>query len=180
RRAHAVIINKVNSAKAGDIETVRANTRSLNPQAVIIETASVIEVHGDAVIKGKKVLVIEDGPTLTHGGMAFGAGIAAARMHGAIPVDVRPYAVGSIKETLLKYPHLQNCLPAMGYSKGQIRELQETIERTPCDAVLAATPVNLHDALGIKRPCVRVSYEVRDIDGHGLEKAVEGFLKRLG
>ncbi|MBI5642889.1 MAG: GTPase [Deltaproteobacteria bacterium] len=176
-RAGIVVINKANSAMPEQIELVKRNIHSLNPSARVIKTASSVRV--DPMIKGMKVLVIEDGPTLTHGGMSYGAGIAAARKYGAAPVDVRPYAVGTIKEALSTYPKLENLLPAMGYSKTQIKELEETINATPCDAVLIATPVNLSDIIKIKRPAFRVDYFIEDMESPGLKEVILDFLKRV-
>lgn len=177
RRAHCVIINKANSATAEAMETVRNNVRATNAEAKIIMTASVINVEGE--IRGKKVLVIEDGPTLTHGGMDYGAGIVAARTNGAEAVSVRPHAVGTIKATLQKYPKLKNLLPAMGYSKEQIHELEETVNRTPADLVLAATPVDLAGIININKPIVRARYEIKDTGSPGLTEVVTAFLKRV-
>jgi predicted GTPase len=162
RRADLVVINKINTAVLDDVVTVVGNIKLTNPKATIVRTESNVTVEDEGAIRRKKVLVIEDGPTLTHGGMEFGAGIAAARSMKAEPVDPLPYAVGSIKETLSNYPALRNLIPAMGYSKAQIKELEETVNRTPCDAVLVATPVNLANIIKIKKPAVRVSYEVRE------------------
>ncbi len=175
-RADFIIINKANSATIDAVSTVIRNVRSLNPSAGIIRTASVVTI--DSPIAGKKVLVVEDGPTLTHGGMDFGAGLLAARMHGAEPVDAEPFAKGSIKEILSNYPNLKNLLPAMGYSKAQIMELEESINATPCDAVLIATPVNLANVINIKKPAVRVRYEVTDMETPGLRGVITDFLKR--
>ena len=174
-RADCVVINKTNTADRGDVERVKKNIHSLNPSCTIVETASEISVSDS--IEGKKVLVVEDGPTLTHGGMTYGAGIVAAELYGAEVVDPVPYAIGSIRETLSAYPGLKRLLPAMGYSKGQIEELEQTINRTPCDLVLVATPVNLGAILNIDKPCVRVYYEVRDITTPGLKGIIDDFLK---
>jgi predicted GTPase len=177
RRADAVIINKVNSATKEGINTVKKNIKGVNPKARIVSTASIVKT--DADISGKKVLVIEDGPTLTHGEMGFGAGTAAAREAMAHPVDVKPYAVGLIKETLEKYPHLRRILPAVGYSGEQIRDLEETINATECDLVLIATPIDLAQIINIKRPTVRVRYEVQDVETPGLKGIVAEFIKGI-
>ncbi|HHW99616.1 MAG TPA: GTPase, partial [Firmicutes bacterium] len=141
--ADVVIINKIDSASPEGIAMVRNNIMRVNPEAMIIEAASPITVEDPEVIRGKKVLIIEDGPTLTHGGMSFGAGVVAARKLGVELVDPRPYAVESIAKTFAKFPHLAEVLPAMGYGDKQIRDLEETIKRVPCDAVLVATPIDL-------------------------------------
>lgn len=178
RRAHAVVINKADSVPETSIELVRSNVRSVNAKARMLKTASAISVDGD--IKGKKALVIEDGPTLTHGGMKFGAGIVAARRCGAEPVDPRPYATGTIRDVLTKYPDLEDLLPAMGYSAGQKKELEETIRRTPADIVLVATPIDLSAILKIDKPCSRVAYEIAEMETPGLKEVVIDFMKGLG
>ncbi len=178
RRAQCVIINKADSAKATDLETVKKNIKEVNPKSTVVQTASVVKVDGGTGLAGKKVLVIEDGPTLTHGGMSYGAGIVAAGMLKAVPVDPRPYAIGTIKDTLETYPHLKNLLPATGYSPAQIRELEETINSTPCDAVLVATPVNLADIITISKPVIRVTFEVEELEKPGLSGVIKEFLER--
>jgi predicted GTPase len=176
RRAGCVIIGKANTAPRAAVEALRAVIEGINPSAKVVRTASVVRADGD--VAGKRVLVIEDGPTLTHGGMGYGAGIVAARDAGASPVDPRPFAVGSVRDTLLKHPHLKDLLPAMGYSPGQVKDLEESINATPCDAVLVATPVNLSSLIEIKAPAVRVSYEIEEIESPGLKGVVEGFLDK--
>ncbi|MBI5827330.1 MAG: GTPase [Deltaproteobacteria bacterium] len=178
RRARCVIINKADTAPDGTVEEVRRNVRSVNPLAEVVLTASKITVEG--AIEDKDVLVIEDGPTLTHGGMEYGAGTIAARTFGARPVDVRPYAVGSIRETLDRFPRLENLLPAIGYSKAQVRELEETVNSTPCDCVLIATPVNLANVIKIRKKAVRVRYDVVDMESPGLKGVVDRFIEGLG
>lgn len=163
RMADVVVINKVDTAKAEDVNLVRENIRAANPHAIIVQAASPISVDDPAVIQGKRVLIIEDGPTLTHGGMPFGAGVVAAKKFGAREiVDPRPYAVGSIKETFAKYPTTGAVLPAMGYGEKQVAELEATINATPVDLVLIATPVDLRRVVNIKHPTVRVSYELQE------------------
>jgi len=165
RLADAVVINKIDTADLEGVATVRENVRATNPDAVIIEAASPIFVEDPAAIRGKRVLVVEDGPTLTHGGMAYGAGIVAVRRFGAAEiVDPRPYAVGSILETFEKYPQTGPLLPAMGYDEQQIEELEETINATPCDLVIVATPIDLRRVLKhIAHPIDRVRYELQEI-----------------
>ncbi|MBI5970377.1 MAG: GTPase [Deltaproteobacteria bacterium] len=177
RRAHIVVINKADSAKPEDIALVADNVKAINPDARIIRTSSEVFVDGD--IKDKDVLVVEDGPTLTHGGMSFGAGIAAAKKYGARPVDCAEYAAGSIRETLKKFPHIKNLLPAMGYSKEQVMGLEETINSTPCDAALIATPADITKLIDIKKPVFRVRYKIADMDEPGIKGAVAEFLKRV-
>lgn len=171
--ADVVIINKIDSASPEGIATVRNNVMRVNPQAMIIEAASPVTVEDPEVIRGKRVLVIEDGPTLTHGGMAFGAGVVAARKLGVEFVDPRPYAVESIAKTFAKFPHLAEVLPAMGYGDKQIRDLEETIKRVPCDAVLVATPIDLRRVLELDKPSTRSRYELQEIGQPTLEDALK-------
>jgi predicted GTPase len=164
RRADVIVINKVDTAQAGDIETVRQNVRTHNPRAIAVEAACRVSVPTPDLVKGKRVLVIEDGPTLTHGEMPYGAGVVAARRCGAAElVDPRPYAVGSIRGTYERFPHLTQLLPAMGYSDLQRHELEETIQRTPCDLVLVATPINLASVIKLEKPNLRVTYEMEEL-----------------
>ncbi len=164
RAADVVVINKVDTADIDGVTTVRENTMAVNPDATIIEAASPIFVEDPDAIRGKKVLVVEDGPTLTHGEMAYGAGVVAARRFGAAEiVDPRPYAVGSIVATYKKYPTTGNVLPAMGYGKEQMAELEQTINNTPCDMVIVATPIDLRRLMEINRPSQRVRYELQEI-----------------
>ncbi|MBI5886134.1 MAG: GTPase [Deltaproteobacteria bacterium] len=179
RRAHAVVINKTNTALPDDLDHVVSNISAANPGAKIVTTASIVSIEGGADIKGKKCLVIEDGPTLTHGGMTYGAGIIAARNAGAVPVDPAPYAAGCIKKTLDAFPKIKNLLPAVGYSKGQIHDLETTVNNTPCDIVLIATPVDLASILAINKPSVRVSYEIAETTSPGLADIVIDFAKAL-
>ena len=173
RLADAVVINKIDTADLENVATVRENVRATNPDAVIIEAASPIFVEDPAAIRGKRVLVVEDGPTLTHGGMAYGAGIVAARRFGAAEiVDPRPYAVGSIVATFEKYPQTGPLLPAMGYDERQIEELEETINSTPCDMVIVATPIDLRRIVEIRRPTQRVRYELQEIGQPTLEEVL--------
>lgn len=173
RMADVVVINKIDTADFEDICSVRRNVRSINPRAVVVEAASPITAEDPKEIRGKKVLVVEDGPTLTHGGMSFGAGTVAAQRFGAAEtVDPRPYAVGSIKETYIKYPTIGPLLPAMGYSPHQVKELEETINATPCELVVVATPIDLRRVAQIDRPCDRVRYELQEIGQPTLEDPV--------
>lgn len=163
RMADVVIINKVDTAPAENVNRVRENIRAANPHAIIVLAASPISVEDAQAIRGKRVLIIEDGPTLTHGGMAFGAGVVAAKKFGAREiVDPRPYAVGSIKETFMKYPTTGAVLPAMGYGTKQIAELEATINAAPVDLVLIATPIDLRRVIDIKHPTDRVRYELQE------------------
>lgn len=178
RRADVAVINKVNSAPREGVQKVRESIRSVNPNAQIIEADSLVHVTDPALLQGKRVLVIEDGPTLTHGGMEFGAGVVAARQHGAAElVDPRPYAVGTIKATYEKYSHLSNLLPAMGYGAEQCQELEQTIDATPCDVVLVATPIDLGRIIRISKPSVRATYELKEREEPGLTGILSKFTR---
>ncbi len=179
RTAHVLIINKVDTASRESIDMVRRNIAQYNPTAQVIETACRVTVDDPESIAGKRVLVVEDGPTLTHGEMPFGAGVVAAKQyHAAELVDPRPYAVGSIKKTFEKFPHLGNLLPAMGYSETQRNELKETIRRVPCDAVLVATPIDLTRAIHLHKPAIRVHYEIEEVGGPAISRLIERFSER--
>ncbi|MBO9371158.1 MAG: GTPase [Chloroflexi bacterium] len=178
RAADVVVINKVDTADPGGVAQVRQNILEVNPQAIVLEAASPIFVEDPRAIQGRRVLVIEDGPTLTHGEMAYGAGVTAARRFGAAElVDPRPYAVRSIAETFRQYPHIGPLLPAMGYGEEQIRDLEETINATPCDLVLAATPVDIRRLLNVRYPVDRVRYELQVIGQPTLEEIL---VRRFG
>ncbi len=179
RLADVIIINKVDTADLEPIARVRENVRLVNPTAQIVEAASPIFLDNPQAIHGQRVLVVEDGPTLTHGEMAYGAGVVAARRFGAAEiVDPRPYAVGSIVETYRKYPTTGPVLPAMGYSQTQIAELEATINRVPCDLVIVATPIDLSRLAHIQRPTQRVRYELQEIGQPTLEQIIAAWLER--
>jgi predicted GTPase len=164
RLADVVVINKVDTADPKAVIQVRDNVRKVNPNATVIEAASPLFVDDPSAIQGKRVLVIEDGPTLTHGEMAYGAGWVAAQRFGAAEIiDPRPYAVGSIKTTYEKYPTTGNILPAMGYGEKQTRELEQTIAAIDCDLVIIGTPIDLSRVINIKQPTQRVRYELQEI-----------------
>ena len=178
RAADIVIINKVNTAKKEDIETVRKNIKTVNPDAKIIDGISTVMADDKEMIEGKKVLVIEDGPTVTHGGMKYGAGTIAAKDNNAKEIiDPRRFAVGSIIETFDKYTHLTNVLPAMGYGKIQINELEQTINNTDCEVVVSGTPIDINRVLKANKPIVRIRYGVGEETSRKLENAIEDFLK---
>ena len=179
RMADVIIINKVNTADAKNVETVKENIKKVNPKAKVLEAASPVTADKPELIKGNRVLVIEDGPTLTHGNMPYGAGAVIAKKLGAREmVDPRPYAVGSIKEIYEKYSHLGAILPAVGYGKEQIAELKETIDRTPCDSVVIGTPIDLRRVMTIDKPTVRAKYELKILGPVTLEEVLEKFLQR--
>ena len=175
RMADVVVVNKVDTASLEQIEITRAVTRELNPDAVVIEAASPLFVDGDE-IRGKRVLVVEDGPTLTHGEMAYGAGWVAARRHGAAEIiDPRPWAMGSIADTFAKYPTTGDVLPAMGYGAEQTAELEQTIADTPADLVVIGTPIDLRRLIKIDKPTVRVRYELQEIGRPTLDDVLKDF-----
>jgi predicted GTPase len=170
------VINKVDTAEQHDIETVRQNIKLHNPKATVFEMACRVSVDEPSLVKGRRVLVVEDGPTLTHGEMPYGAGVVAARLCAATElVDPRPYAVGSIRGTYERCRHLTNLLPAMGYSAIQRHELEETIHRTPCDLVLIATPIDLARVVKIDKPNLRVTYDVEELTKPGLAELLVQF-----
>lgn len=175
--ADVVIVNKVDSAQKDDVELVINNIKSVNNKALIIKARSMITADDPELIKGKRVLVVEDGPTLTHGGMAFGAGTIAAKKYGAKEViDPRPHAVGSISKVYEDFPHLGSVLPAMGYSAEQMEELETTINAADCDTVIAGTPIDLGGLLKLNKPVVRVRYRIEEVDIK-LEDVIEKWLK---
>jgi predicted GTPase len=177
RMAQVVVVNKVNTARPEDVEQVVANISRTNPEATIIRAGSVVSVDDEGAVRGKRVLVVEDGPTLSHGEMTFGAAHVAARQFGAAGiVDPRPYAVGSIREVFEKYRHLTDVLPAMGYGDRQVRDLQETINAVPCDLVLVGTPVDLGRIVRSRHPMVRVSYGLDQEATAEFSRILESFL----
>ena len=177
RRADAIVMNKVDTADRSDVETVRRNIKLHNPGAAVFDMACRVSVPDSSLVKGRRVLVVEDGPTLTHGEMPYGAGVVAARQCGAAElIDPRPYAVGSIRGTYERYRHLTNLLPAMGYSALQRHELEETIRNTPCDLVLIATPIDLAGVIKLDKPNLRVTYEVEELTKPGLAELLAKFV----
>ena len=181
RMADVIIINKVDTADPQKVSQVRENIKLINPKAKVLDAASPVSAENPESIRGKRVLVIEDGPTLTHGNMAYGAGTIMAQNAGAKEiVDPKPYAVGSIKEAYQKYPHLGAILPALGYSDKQVAELKETIERIPCDVIVIGTPIDLRRVITINKPTVRVKYELKVLGPISLEQILTDFLKRVG
>lgn len=176
--ADIVMISKEDTAKPENISLVKGHIQQSNPKAVIIDAALPVTVEKPDLIKGKRALVIEDGPTLTHGGMAYGAGVLAAKQYGAMEiVDPRPYAVGSIAETFEEFPQIGNLLPAMGYGHSQMEELRETIHRTPCDIVIIGTPIDLRKLIPIDKPTDRVRYNLQEIGTPTLKELLETRLR---
>jgi predicted GTPase len=179
RQADVVVINKIDSAEPAAVEQAASVARQLNPTAQFIRAESIISVDQPDLIEGKRVLVVEDGPTLTHGGMAFGAGWLAARRHGAAEiVDPRKWAVGSIAATFAKWPNTGAVLPAMGYSERQTAELAETIEASDADTVVIGTPIDLRKLIAFAKPAVRVRYELQEVGEPTLHTLVSDFLQR--
>jgi predicted GTPase len=178
--ADVVLINKVDSADYQDIEQVRFNVRKTNPDAVMIEAASPIFLNHPEKIQGKRVLVVEDGPTLTHGGMTYGAGVIAADKFGAKEIiDPRPWVKGEIKKAFEKYPHIGPLLPALGYSAKEIKDLETTINSIPCDAVIIGTPIDLTRLLKINKPLVRVRYDLQEIGKPDLEEVMNSLMRKV-
>jgi predicted GTPase len=179
RMADVVIVNKIDTANPVDIETVIGNVNMINPKAIIIKAAMPGFIDRPELIRGKRVLAIEDGPTLTHGGLNFGAASIIAKNLGAYMISPRDKAVGSIREVYSQYPHLGAVLPAMGYSKKQMDELEQTINSVECDSVLIGTPVDLRNLLNINKPAARVRYEIQEIGKPNLEDILNKFLRKI-
>ena len=177
RLADVVVVNKIDSAPPEGVEAVVANTQAVNPSATIVRAHSTPKVDDPSVITGKRVLVVEDGPTLTHGGMQIGAGTVAARAHGAAEiVDPRPHAVGKLRDTYATYPDIGVLLPAMGYGDEQIRDLQATINATDCDAVVIGTPIDLTRVIDVDKPHTRVHYDLEEIGDPTLDEILGRFI----
>jgi predicted GTPase len=178
RMSDVIVINKIDSASLNDINTVRNNIRNINPNAIVIDGASPITVNNPSQIKGKRVLVVEDGPTLTHGEMTIGAATIAAMKFGAAEmVDPRPYIVGKIKQTFETYPHIGALLPAMGYGDEQIKDLEATINNTPVDLVISGTPIDLGRVVKVNKPIIRVGYDLQEIGYPTLDEVLDDFVK---
>ncbi|MCB0615434.1 MAG: hypothetical protein KDC75_19085, partial [Phaeodactylibacter sp.] len=181
RLADVAIINKIDSAAPEGIQKVRENLEKINPTAIVIDAASPIRVADASVIRGKRVLVVEDGPTLTHGGMKIGAGTLAAQKFGAKAlVDPRPFVTGKIKDTFKKYPFIGTLLPAMGYSEQQLSDLEMTINSADCDSVIIGTPIDLGRVLKINKPYTRVYYDLQEIGEPNLEQVLDEFIGKMG
>ena len=181
RMAGFVVVNKVDTAPKENVEELMRVVEKANPGAVIIKAESPISVDSPELIKGKRVLVVEDGPTLTHGNMSYGAGIVAAKKHGAAEcIDPRPFAVGEIKQTLDKFTHLTDLVPAMGYGEEQVKDLEKTVRASGADAVVNGTPADLTRVIDIEIPIARVSYDLREIGKPDIESIVRDFFERRG
>jgi len=181
RRASIVVINKSNTVVAQVCDRLEKIVHAVNPRARVVRTLSRVSLADPAAVEGRKVLVIEDGPSITHGGLASGAGYAAAiQFRAAAIVDPRPYAVGSLSETYAAYPHISRVLPAMGYSEGQIEDLRQSIERTPCDLILSATPIDLRRLMPLSKQVLQVAYDIHEEPGSPLKKIILQFLAEKG
>lgn len=179
RQADVAIINKMDTASPENIQKVRESIEKVAPDALVVDGASPIKVDDPSLIKGKKVLVVEDGPTLTHGEMKLGAGVVAAQKFGAAElVDPRPYTVGKLSETFKIYPNIGTLLPAMGYGTQQLKDLEATINNTDCDAVIIGTPIDLNRVINIKKPSTRVYYDLQEIGSPNLKEVIDDFVKK--
>ncbi|MCF8219151.1 MAG: cyclic 2,3-diphosphoglycerate synthase [Bacteroidales bacterium] len=179
RLADVAIINKMDSAAPENIQTVRKNIEKVAPHATVVDGASPIKVDDPSVIKGKRVLVVEDGPTLTHGEMKLGAGTIAAQKFGAAQlIDPRPFTVGKLSETFEIYPNIGTLLPAMGYGEQQLKDLESTINNTDCDAVIIGTPIDLNRLIDIKKPTTRVYYDLQEIGDPNLQDIIDDFVQK--
>jgi predicted GTPase len=179
RIADVVVINKIDSADPKSIQIVRESIEKVNPKAIVIDGASPIKVDDAKLIRGKRVLVVEDGPTLTHGEMKLGAGVVAAQKFGAAElVDPRPYTVGKLSDTFRIYPGIGTLLPAMGYGNEQLKDLETTINKTDCDSVIIATPIDLNRIIKIKKPSTRVYYDLQEIGDPNLDQVLTDFIKK--
>jgi predicted GTPase len=179
RIADVVVINKIDSASPEAIQEVRESIEKVNPKSIVVDGASPIKVDNAALIRGKRVLVVEDGPTLTHGEMKIGAGVVAARKFGATElVDPRPFTVGRLSETFRLYPGIGTLLPAMGYGEQQLKDLETTINNTDCDSVIIATPIDLNRIIKITKPNTRVYYDLQEIGKPDLAEVIDEFIMK--
>ena len=179
RISDVVVINKMDSASPEGIQEVRESIGKVNPEAIVIDGASPIRVDHPELIRGKRVLVVEDGPTLTHGEMKIGAGVVAARKFGASElVDPRPFTVGKLSETFATYPGIGTLLPAMGYGEAQLKDLETTINNTDCDSVVIGTPIDLNRLIQIKKPNTRVYYDLQEIGEPNLKGVLGDFIQK--
>lgn len=177
--ADLVVINKIDTSYPEDVHFVRENIMAMNPKAIIIDAASPVIVDNGEQIRGKRVVVIEDGPTLTHGEMTIGAGIVAAQRYGAAEiVDPKPYFKGTILKTLEKYPHIGDLIPALGYGAKQIADLEKTVNACDCDMVISATPIDISKVIKIKKPYIRVRYELQEIGNPTVKDIIDAFVKK--
>lgn len=182
RRADIVVMNKMNSAKKKDVETLERTVQEMNSSAEIVYSNSVVEVDNPEVIEGKKVLVVDDGPTITHGEMPFGAGYVAAEKYGAEPVDPRPFLKGTMKGVFEEFPHIGNVLPAMGYNEQQLRDLEDTVNSVKCDAILYGTPMDMKNLITMNKPAERARYRIEEITekGPSFDTIIDQFIEEHG
>ncbi len=179
RCADAFVINKMNSANAEDVKTVEDNLNKLNPDAVKIYTNSIVTVEGNHDLKGKKVIVVEDGPTLTHGNMSYGAGYVAATNNGAEIIDPKPFLTGSMKAVFEEFPQITQIVPAMGYNDEQIRDMEETLNKAECEIIIDGSPIDLAKLINCNKPIVRVTYDIEAIKTPTIEKILDDFINRF-
>jgi predicted GTPase len=180
KRADVIIINKMDTAEDSAVQFVKENIHTCNAGAVVIEACSPVHAEQGKSISGQRVLVVEDGPTLTHGGMKYGAGTLAAKQYGAKEIiDPRPWLTGTLVDTFKKYPEIGNLLPAMGYGNEQIRDLEQTINKSDCDLVVIGTPIDLARVINIQKPSVRVTYELEEVGTPNLETILKPFIDNV-
>ncbi|MHA2183290.1 MAG: GTPase, partial [Promethearchaeota archaeon] len=176
--ADAFVINKMNSAKSVDVKIVEENLDKLNPEAIRIYTNSVVTVEGNQDFSGKKVLVVEDGPTLTHGNMSYGAGYVAAKNSGATIVDPRPYLAGSMKTLFKEFPQITEIVPAMGYNDQQIKDMEDTLNNAEAEVIIDGSPIDLEKLIKSNKPIVRVSYDIEAIKSPTIEEMLDKFIEK--
>ena len=179
RMADVVVINKVAEASEENVKTIEENVRKVNPKATIIRASSEIFVDNPELIKGRKAVIVEDGPTVTHGGLCFGAAYVVAKKFGAKIVDPRPYAVGYLKRVYEKYPHLKYVVPTLGYSLDQIKDFEETLNKTPAEIIISSTPFNMANIVKVNKPIINVKYEIKELNRPTIDEIVEEFLNTL-
>ena len=179
RSADAFVINKMNSAKAEDIKIVEANLDELNPLATKIYTNSVVTVEGNHDLKGKKVIVVEDGPTLTHGSMSYGAGFVAATNSGAIIIDPKPYITGTMKKVFEEFPQITQIVPAMGYNDQQIKDMEDTLNKADCEYIIDGSPIDLEKLINSNKPIIRVSYDIEAVKSPTIEETLDKFIEKV-
>ncbi len=179
RMADAFVINKMNSAKIEDVKKVEKNLQDLNPDAKKIFTNSVVILENSYNLKGKKVIVVEDGPTLTHGGMSYGAGYVAAKNKGAVIIDPKPYLTGTLIEIFKEFPQIKEIVPAMGYNDQQIKDMEETLNKSKCDLIINGSPIDLAKLINSNKPIVRVTYDIEALSSPTIEEVLDEFIQKL-
>ncbi len=179
RSADAFVINKLNSAKAEDVKIVETNLNELNPQATRIHTNSVVTIEGNHDLKGKRVIVVEDGPTLTHGNMSYGAGFVAATNSGATIIDPKPYITGTMKKLFEEFPQITQIVPAMGYNDQQIKDMEDTLNKADCDIIIDGSPIDLEKLIKSNKPIIRVTYDIEPISSPTIEETLDKFIEKF-